>query len=360
MKPSNTLLFVAMIVSLFGLSGCGNPSGGGGGSEPGPQGSKGPGSPVKPQFVIDTGLMDVWGKKKTGPREMAITPDGKLLLFIAQSKNNQVQVWDLVKRQKLHAFTNDIGTMNMPVAISPDGRTGAYVHLRPDQKIVLIDLVSGKETRVIKDKKRRLNSSATSMRFSPRGDLLVVIGGDEIIGWDPVTGKERFTWQNGARLNVLSTFFDDGKKIASLDESAAIKIWDVTTGKPVQTLSDGNSKFGFNLAVSGDGKTLITRGMQPFKFWDLPAGTVRKEVTEVQGTYPNILVLPDNRTVIWNTHDGMVVYDLATGARKQEVKGAHEGHLHSMAAKADGSMLITAGDDALIKGWSLNASGQIE
>jgi WD40 repeat protein len=358
MKLPRRVLPLAILVPLLGCGG----SGGSGatGSGPNPQGTAGRGESGKPRFTIDSGLLDYWGMKKAGPREMALSPDGKLLLLIAQSKDNQVQVWDLEKRQKLHALTNDIGTMNMPIAVSPDGRTGAYVQLRPDAQVVLFDVASGKEARVIKDQKRRLDSTARSLRFSPRDDLLVLAWRDEIVGWHPATGNERFSWKNGAGLSALSTFFEDGKKITSLDERAIIKVWDVASGKPMQTLTDGHSRFEDLLAVSSDGKALVSQGDGLFKFWDLPAGTVRKEITEARGTYPNILIVPDNRTVIWSTHDGFVLYELASGAKKQEIKAAHEGHLRSLAVTADGRLLLSAGDDALIKGWSLSPSGEVE
>jgi WD40 repeat protein len=362
MKYPPRVLRLVALVPLLGLLGCGSRDG----SAPNPQGPGGPGGPkgpgaVKPLFSLDTGLMDYWRKKKSGPTSMAVSPDGKFLLTMAMAPTGNVQVWDLDKQQRLYQLDDDSGTTRLPVAISPDGKMGAYMRLRKNDKpgVVLIDLPSGKEVRFIDGKKRRLHSAVNSLRFSPKGDLLVLANNQEIIGWDPATGNERFLWRDDARVNVLSQLFEDGKKIASMNEQATIKVWDVATGKPLQTLSVGNQTYDDTLAVSSDGKFLVSHGAQPFKFWDLPARTVVKEITESHGTYTNILVLPDNRTVVWNTKNAMVLYDLASGAKKQEVK-AHEDNLLSLAVKADGSLLISAGDDALIKGWKVSASGAVE
>ncbi|HYT91215.1 MAG TPA: hypothetical protein VEL76_21050 [Gemmataceae bacterium] len=347
-RNNRVVLFVTFVPPL-GLLGCGS------GTGPNPQGP----ASVKSLFTLDTGMMDVWGKKKIGPTSMALSPDGKLLLAMGLTKTGNVQVWDLDKQQKLHQFDDQSGTTRLPVAISPDGKTGAYFRLRKGGKIVLIDLLSGKEVRTIQDKKRRLDSSLTGMQFSPGGDLLIMACQMEIIGWDPATGNERFTWQDGARIRALSRFFEDGKKIASLNETATIKVWDVATGKPLQTVNDGNRTLGEFLAVSGDGKYLVSRGTQPIKFWDLPAGKVHKEVVEVQGIYPSIVILPDHRTVVWTKPGGLLLYDLVSGTKKQEVN-AHEGHVQCLAVKSDGSLLLSSGEDAQIKGWKLTPGGTIQ
>src|SRR5262249_45042846 len=162
----------------------------------------------------------------TGPTAMAISPDGKYLLVMGLAKTANVQVWDLDKQQKLHQYDDESGTTRLPVAIAPDGKTGAYFRLLKNNKpgIVLIDLVSGQEIRVIEDRNRRLHSAVRNLRFSPRGDLLVLANNQEIVGFDPTTGRGRFTWLDFAKINALSPFFEDGKKIASLNEQATIKV----------------------------------------------------------------------------------------------------------------------------------------
>src|SRR5262249_42860833 len=89
-----------------------------------------------PRFTIETGLMDPWDMKKAGPTQMVVSPDGKYLLTLAMSSRENVQVWDLGTKQKLHGIRNDIGTMHAHVAIAPDSRTAAYVQLRPKAGIV--------------------------------------------------------------------------------------------------------------------------------------------------------------------------------------------------------------------------------
>src|SRR5947209_7752889 len=110
---------------------------------PPPKGGGTQGPVLTPRFTLDTGLMDPWNMKKTGPTQMLVSPDGKYLLTLAMSSKENVQVWDLATKQKLHAIDNDIGTMHAHIAIANDSRTAAYVQLRPSSAIVLFDLVTG-------------------------------------------------------------------------------------------------------------------------------------------------------------------------------------------------------------------------
>src|SRR5262249_20279184 len=137
--------------------------------------------------------------------------------------------------------------------------------------------------------------------------------------FDPHTGKPGPEWSDTSEVRALSNFFDDGKKIASLNESGVIKIWDVATGTLVQTLSGGDPSRTAALAFTSDGRTAVSYGNK-FRFWDVAGGKVRKEFTESVGGHLSIVILPGDRTVAWNTSLGFVLYDLLTGVKKQDVK----------------------------------------
>jgi WD40 repeat protein len=106
--------------------------------------------------------------------------------------------------------------------------------------------------------------------FSPDGQQLASGSGDNTIKiWDVTTGKVLNTLK-GHESSVWSVEFSpDGKKLASGSEDKTIKIWDVTTGKVLNTLkghegsvwSVGFSPDGKQLASGSDDKTII--------LWDL-------------------------------------------------------------------------------------------
>ncbi len=249
----------------------------------------------------------------------------------------------------------------MPIAVSPDGQTGAFVGLRASKGIVVVSLTDGKVLRVIKNKSRRFSSFCKSLHFSPKGDLLILAIDRDILTFDPKTGNPGLEWKDTAKVQALSNFFEGGKKIASVNENGDIKIWEVATGKQVGSLSGGDQTRTLaapTITFTDDGKTAVSRDSK-YKIWDAAAGKLRHEIKESLVGHPHIRILPGNRHVVWNTSLGFVIYDLETGVKKQEVK-ASETFVHALAVKPDGSMILTGSEDSTIKGWALNAEGVVE
>jgi WD40 repeat protein len=302
---------------------------------------------------METGLMDVWGQKKTGPTQMAISRDGKYLLTLAMANKDNVQVWDLGTKQKVHGIKTDIGTMHGHIAIADDSKTAAYVQLRPKGAVILFDLVTGNRIRTIDDDRIVSTSPQRMMFFTPGGTQIALGNKDQILIWETATGKLKASW-SAPGVDCLTPFFANGTRIASSDRSGNVYIWDVSTGKPIKTLQSGSS----SLAITPDERTLVAQGSGPVKFWDLPNGDLRKDFKEWTGTYQQVVTLAE-RSVAWPKNDGFIVCDLETGTKKQDIK-TNEPYVTSLAVTPDGRTLLTAATDGLIKGWSVNAQGLVE
>jgi WD40 repeat protein len=351
MNVSNRLLLLLVLVPFLGiLIACGGPLP--------PKSTNSPPSAERdyqPRFVIETGLMDPWDQKKTGPTHMAVSPDGKYLLTLAMSSKENVQVWDLATRKKLHAFRNDIGTMHAHIAIADDSRTAAYVQLRPTAGIVIFDLVTGETKQTITDKNGQYINSFSpwkSMHFAPGGGVLVY-GGKHIVGWDTATGKMKFIW--GGSSHCLTPFFDNGTKVANL-QNGTIYIRETAKGKVLTSLDAGECRA---IALTQDQQTLIAGTGGKVKCFDLPGGELRKEFKMEMGTYLHIVPFPDHRIAAWPTNNGFIICDIEAGTKKQQVK-TNEPYLTGLALTPDGSTLLTAATDGTIKGWRVNAKGMVE
>jgi WD40 repeat protein len=310
----------------------------------------------QPSFTIETGLMDPWDMKKAGPTHMVVSPDGKFLLTLAMANKENVQVWDLATRQKLHAFRNDIGTMHAHIAIADDSRTAAYVQLHPKSGIVIFDLVTGKEKRTILDERRQIIFSVSphrSLHFSPDGSRIVFGSKQQIVGWDTATGNVKFVWGGGSEC--LTSFFDGGTKIANLDRGS-IYIRDAANGKVLNTLDAGGCRA---IALTRDQRGLIGGTNGQVRCWGLPGGELRKDFKMEMGTYLHIVPFPDRRLAAWPTNNGFIICDLEAATQKQRVK-TNEPYVTGLALTPDGSTLLTAATDGTIKGWRLNANGMVD
>jgi WD40 repeat protein len=359
MRRTNVLMLLALIIvgALLGCSGTPRTpelAGATGSEAKGTEGASKDGAEIKELFALDTGFNDE-GKPK-GATGIAVSGDGKIALVMATLKAANVQVWDLEKRKKLYQYDNQSGS-KLPVAISPDGKVGAYA-TQNRLSIVLIDLDSGKELRQLRKKGGvPLNFFTLGLSFAPAGDLLIVASDKDIIGWDPATGEERFTWSNEEEVIALSNFFEGGKKIASATEKGGVKVWDVALGKPVKTfdpaLKDDKVK---KLFVNEDGKWLGLQGLyDPFKILDAATGTVLKEFKGSPGVWSSVLLLPDGHHIIYNGDWDYVVQDVNTGD-KNTFGATRDNRHYPVAVTKDGATAVTSDDTGKITVWSLKVA----
>ena len=139
-------------------------------------------------------------------------------------------------------------------------------------------------------------------------------------------GTERFKHPNDANALALSP---DGKIVVT-DGSRQLIAWDVATGKQlwakavVSKVGMGGSYAGENsLAFSPDGKRLITPALgNAFAVWDIATGEHRlvplKDVpAAAQEKMTAVDVAPDGESVVVGTSAGVILTDFEGNVRKQ-------------------------------------------
>ncbi len=85
------------------------------------------------------------------------------------------------------------------------------------------------------------------------------VSGGEVLLWDPATGKIRKSLGKHAAAPEWVAFARDGKTLGSLSkEDGEFKLWDLGTGKLLQTVKLGVGVDADAKAVAFDGRTLVT------------------------------------------------------------------------------------------------------
>jgi WD40 repeat protein len=108
--------------------------------------------------------------------------------------------------------------------------------------------------------------------------------------------------------------------VASWDEEVgSARLWDVETGKVIQTLSDSKDSLG-RFAFSSDGNYLLTGTYNSLTFislWDIRTGEKLYQIAPDEGLYgesaPSISISQDDEYIFVKSDFGLRIYSSATG-----------------------------------------------
>jgi WD40 repeat protein len=227
------------------------------------------------------------GRSRSAPNSCAFSPDGKLLAVTGSDKN--IRIFDMATRTETQVFSGHKGPA-YGVAFSPDGAILATTST--DRTVKLWGVATGNAIATLSGEHR---GSVYGCAFSPDGRLLVSAGAESTLLWDvalgesimPVPGHTNFangcafspdglllatTANDGTRVTDVPTgtttmtiggsaqscaFSPDGLLLATASTDDVAKLWDVSTGVEVATLS-GHSGTVMSCAFAPFGLLLAT------------------------------------------------------------------------------------------------------
>ncbi|CBN58187.1 putative WD-40 repeat [Kamptonema sp. PCC 6506] len=196
---------------------------------------------------------------------VAFTPDSEML--ISGSKDKIIFFWDVKtggkRGQPIENFVSEIRA----IAVSPDEHSSIFVIGDGEGNIQSYNWNSRKKIKSFPAQGLSNGLPINSLAFSPDGRILVSGGDDNSIKlWDVDSGKELNSGKHSARVRTVA-FSPDGKLIASGDDSGIIETWDVKTMENVVLPKHHNVVT--SLTFSPDGKTLASGSKdRTVRFWE--------------------------------------------------------------------------------------------
>lgn len=164
--------------------------------------------------------------------------------------------------------------------------------------------------------------------------------------------------QHSAAVHAV-TVSPNGQKFASSSLDRTIKLWDLNTGKLLQTL-EGHTSAVHTIIFSRDGQTLVSSSHDgTIKLWNLNTGQPIRTFIGHEGHVHSIVFTPDERTLVSGSGDGTIkLWDLNTGKQIRTLY-AGSGHVNSVVLSPDGRVIASGSREGPVELWDLNTGKQI-
>ncbi|MEG4204043.1 WD40 repeat domain-containing protein, partial [Microcoleus sp. Pol7_A1] len=295
-------------------------------------------------------------------RSLAITPDGQKL--ISGSWYHPIKIWDLQTGYLLNTLephTSDVECF----AITPNGQT--LVSADWDNTIKILDLKTNELRHSLP-----CSNQVYFVAITPDGRKLISVEESNIIqiwdlnnqdflknlGTNSLHSRHLYGWNR----NSIVISPDQQRIIVGRE---IIKSYDLITGKLV-TIIGRKLGYIYALAITPDGKTLISSHDKKIKIWDLTAKKypdVRLTLkSSAEGVYA-LTLTPDaqrivsaGRRKINDDYESFIeIWDLNTGEKLHSIKeySTTESYVCCLAITPDGKQIISGHRDGTIRIWGI-------
>jgi WD40 repeat protein len=205
----------------------------------------------------------------------------------------------------------------------------------------------------------------TRIAQTPDGSQVITSGADGLRVWDVKTGKTVQTFGTPREAGYWALAVSaDGKRVISGGNDQIAHVWDLKTGKELKQLT-GHTGPIWGAVLSADGKRAVTGGWdKSLRLWDVEAGKELKLFAGVKENVRCLALSPDGKMVaaghfddqargvvrLWNFDDG------------KEVR-AFQGHTQEVSAVAfspDGKKLVSSSFDKTVRVWEVATGKELK
>jgi len=154
--------------------------------------------------------------------------------------------------------------------------------------------------------------------------------------------------QDGCRRTVFSP---DRQMFALGTEAGTIRLWNIQTGKELQTLKGPENHSVFSLAFSPDGQTIAAGSPDAsIILWNLHTGEFQRQILHT--SYVNSMAFsPDGNILASGSWNGIRLWNIHTN--KERILTGHTNCVNAVAFSPDGKTVASGSCDRTIKLWNV-------
>ena len=198
--------------------------------------------------------------------------------------------------------------------------------------------------------------------FSPDGKLLASCSADTTIvlyRLEPGNAHVVTTIQGGRDSVEAIAFRPDGEMLASGGADHVIRLWSVATGEQTAAL-DGYTDEVTALCFASDGRSLFSAGRDGLiHCWELNTGDRADAVGRHDDWIRQIALRPGRRELASASRDMTIGLWSLSNRRESRAWSAHAGGADALAFSPEGRLLASGGRDSAIRIWDVDAAQEL-
>ena len=204
-----------------------------------------------------------------------------------------------------------------------------------------------------------------SLDFNPDSSQLLVAGGvpsrDGQLQTFLVADGSRVTQFANLHSDVIHSarFSPDGKRIATASADKYVRTIDVASGQMLHRF-EGHTNYVLSVSWKGDGQTLVSGGADnAIKVWEVETADQKRTIdNNLNKAITKIEYIGETDTIVSSSGDrGVRIHNAENGGVVRNFAGA-KSWLHSVDVSADGSVVVTGGEDGKVLIWN-GVNGQL-
>ncbi|PSB03888.1 beta-propeller domain-containing protein [Merismopedia glauca] len=219
---------------------------------------------------------------------VTITPDGKYVISVAN--DNIIRMWNLDNGVQIHNLYSDSQPINTLI-VTPDGTRliSAKISAKEgDRTIKVWEIESGNLLMTLKGG----TAPITALLLTPDSQKLIFGSGQNVRVWDLNNKVDLLTLEGHKTPITALCISPDGQQVISACSEAIIKVWDLNSGLQLYELNEYpdlidilkkgqksevdlaldsliSRKAILKMAISSDGKQVISHSSHTLNVWDL-------------------------------------------------------------------------------------------
>jgi WD40 repeat protein len=295
--------------------------------------------------VISSGLTRVW--------EVLPSPDGKYIATAGEG-DKTFRVYANIPSPIPVEPDNYPAVISM--AFSPDNRFLVTGHT--NGILIVREAATGKPIRTLTG----TTKSIVSVAFAEKGAALITAGGNsnnakepgEALVWDFPDGKIRQRL-NAPAFQTMIAVHPDGKSVAISSADGRVRVWDVGTGKLLNTYGKGGPSLKV-VAFDSTGGRIAAGGFDhAIRIWDTSSGAELRNISTDPLLPTKVLFSPDGKEIVVSAWYGggnqpvrkptVTAYSIDNPSAAPREFAAHPSSVMCLAFLPDGKTLIAGGGE---------------